>query len=175
LVIVALLWIVIIGEWKIALGSLIAILTFHNLITYLLLPPMFIFLTPSTLFTERGKLFFAKLFAYFYTLYIVVLNCVIALGAIYLFDCIFDGINLIPGLILCFFVVVTPWALLAEKEESSKDSTSISFLFTVGAMIIALILVAVGTDFNIIIIVYSLLMFFLETIKFFIISNDVLS
>jgi hypothetical protein len=138
--IVAVVWLLILGEWRIVLGS-IAVLVIAPLALGLLLLPGMLFGAPALSLAERRHTGLAVPFTFLTITWTHVVISAWALAVFLVASAHLTQANFWPLLLWSYGVAVGPWSYMAAKEQTSAEGglgSGITLFFTQLAYVVML-------------------------------------
>jgi hypothetical protein len=129
------IWLLIIGDWRLVIGGIVAGAVSTFIIGIILIPSM-ILDVPMNFFLKKGKLFGAMVFAALSNFYIVNIIAIWCYGILLFFFQKATFQSYIPMLIWSYGVAMTPWAYMASKEPGGFASITtfmaeLAYIFTI--------------------------------------------
>lgn len=157
-IIVAGIWLAILGKWKLIGGGIAASFISGYGLGMAMMPGL-LFVMPAAVFFEKGQRLVAHFFGALSQLYTIVILTVWCMGVLYSFVKQADSSSIVPILLWSYGVAMAPISWLAQKERDNEYTTISTFFAQVAYILVILAILFIKVSLLDVTILFVIVMF----------------
>ena len=169
--VIAIVWLIILGAWKLLIWGFILATVIGFLLPYLIVPSSLVVVKTMQSHDPSGsKMYMATIFS---SLYVTVVASLICLLIMYWFIELMDNEAIVPTLIWAYGTALFPFMRITRQETQSGDGLSSMFntFFIQLTFIVVILTYYFGTDFKTVSILFVFMLTILS-LTYTIVSNE---